>query len=147
MKIRRILLLLALACASVLGSSEQLKTLTILHVNDLHARLRPLDDGRGGFAYFAAVIRRERANCNDCLLLSAGDIVQGSPVSTIFHGLPAFEITNLFGFDAGTLGNHEFDYGWQQARRFLETAKYPIVCSNLADDQGRPFTKQPYTIL
>jgi 2',3'-cyclic-nucleotide 2'-phosphodiesterase (5'-nucleotidase family) len=147
MKIRRILLLLGLACAGAFAGPEQLKSLTILHANDLHARLRPSDDGSGGFAYFAAVIRRARANCNDCLLLSAGDIVQGSPVSTIFHGLPAFEITNLFGFDAGTLGNHEFDYGWRQARRFLETANYPIVCSNLTDDHGRLFTKQPYTIL
>jgi len=147
MKIRRVLLLLALVCASAVAGSEQLKSLTILHVNDLHARLRPADDGSGGFAYFAALVRRERANCSDCLLLSAGDIVQGSPVSTIFHGLPIFEITNLFGFDAGTVGNHEFDYGWKQARRFLETANYPIVCSNLVDDHGRPFTKQPYTIL
>jgi 2',3'-cyclic-nucleotide 2'-phosphodiesterase (5'-nucleotidase family) len=146
-KIRRILILIALACASALAGSEQVRSVTILHVNDLHAHLRPSDDGNGGFAYFAAVIRRERANCSDCLLLSAGDIVQGSPVSTIFRGLPVFEMTNLFGFDAGTLGNHEFDYGWRQARRFVETAKYPIVSSNLTDDHGRLFTKRPYTIL
>jgi 2',3'-cyclic-nucleotide 2'-phosphodiesterase (5'-nucleotidase family) len=59
--------------------------------------------------------------------LFAGDLVQGTPVSTIFHGLPVYEVANLFGFDAATLGNHEFDYGWMQVRKFIQTANYPMV--------------------
>src|SRR5689334_1919513 len=124
----------------------EIRTLTILHTNDLHARLTPLDNGNGGFAYLATVIRRERANCTDCILLSGGDLVQGTPVSTIFHGLPAFEIGNLLSFDAATLGNHEFDYGWMQTRKFLETAKYPIVTPNVVNAKNEPITK-PYVIL
>ena len=54
------------------------------------------------------VSRRERAGCRDCILLNAGDVAQGTPVSTIFHGLPVFEIANLLGIDAATLGNHDF---------------------------------------
>ena len=96
----------------------------------------------GGFAYLAAAIHRERAGCNDCILLNAGDLVQGRPVSTIFHGLPVFEIANLLGFDAATLGNHEFDYGWPQAQKFLKTAKYPIVTANLANGKGEDFHGQ-----
>jgi 2',3'-cyclic-nucleotide 2'-phosphodiesterase (5'-nucleotidase family) len=133
-----------LACAPL---AAEVRSLTILHTNDLHARLSPLEDRQGGFAYVAAVIRRERANCTDCILLFAGDLVQGSPVSTIFHGLPVYEVANLFGFDAATLGNHEFDYGWMQVRKFIQTAKYPMVTSNLVGAEGQLFTSQPYVIL
>jgi 2',3'-cyclic-nucleotide 2'-phosphodiesterase (5'-nucleotidase family) len=138
------LALALLACAPL---AAEIRSLTILHANDLHARLSPLEDRQGGFAYYAAAIRRERANCTDCILLNAGDLVQGSPVSTIFHGLPVYEIGNLFGFDAATLGNHEFDYGWMQVRKFIQTAKYPIVSSNLVGAGGQLFTPQPYVIL
>lgn len=98
-------------------------------------------------ACLAAAIRRERAGCGDCLLLNAGDLVQGTPVSTIFHGLPVYEIANLFGFDAATLGNHEFDYGWQQVQRFIRTAKFPVVTANVVDAEGRLLTPQPYVVL
>lgn len=139
--------LLAAALLACLPLSAEIRTLTILHTNDLHARLSPLENGNGGFAYVAAVIRRERANCNDCLLLNAGDMVQGSPVSTMFHGLPIYEIANLLGFDAATLGNHEFDYGWMQARKFVQTAKYPVVTANVVNAQGELLTPKPYVIL
>src|ERR1700730_7374840 len=133
-----------LACAPLAG---EIRSLTILHTNDLHARLMPLDNHHGGFAYLATVIRRERADCKDCILLNAGDLAQGTPVSTIFHGLPVFEIANLLGFDAGTLGNHDFDYGWMQARKFIQTSTYPIVASNVAGVNGQLFAPKPYLIL
>jgi len=127
--------------------AAEIRSLTILHTNDLHARLTPLENGRGGFAALAAVIRREREHCADCILLNAGDLAQGTPVSTIFHGEPVFEIANLLGFDAATLGNHDFDYGWLQARKFIQNAKYPIVSANMVGAGGRLFTPQPYVIL
>jgi 2',3'-cyclic-nucleotide 2'-phosphodiesterase (5'-nucleotidase family) len=140
------LLPLVLLCA-LFASADDVRTVTILHTNDLHARMLPLDNGQGGFAYLAAAIRQEREHCTGCLLLNAGDVVQGSPVSTIFHGLPIYEVVNLFGYDAGTLGNHDFDYGWRQARKFVETAKYPIACANVVDRKGRAFTRKPYVVL
>ncbi len=140
--LRRLLPLLV--CLPLAG---EIRSLTILHTNDLHARISPLENGNGGFAYLAAVIQQQRAGCKDCILLNAGDLVQGSPVSTMFHGLPVYEIANLLGFDAATLGNHEFDYGWLQARKFVQTADYPVVVSNLANSVGRPFTEKPYVIL
>lgn len=129
------------------ATAAEVRSLTILHVNDLHSRLMPLENKHGGFAYLASVIRRERANCKDCVLLNAGDVAQGTPVSTIFHGLPVFEIVNLLGIDAATLGNHDFDYGWPQTRKFITTAKYPIVSANVVGAQGQLFTSEPYTIL
>jgi 5'-nucleotidase / UDP-sugar diphosphatase len=141
---RRALLLSLFLSASL---PAEVRSLTIIHTNDLHARLTPLENHNGGFAYVAAVIRRERAQCTDCLVLFAGDLVQGTPVSTIFHGLPVYEIANLFSFDAATLGNHEFDYGWPQARKFLQTAKFPTVSANLVNSKGELFTPKPYVIL
>ena len=141
---RRALALSLLLCASL---PAEVRSLTIIHTNDLHARLTPLENHHGGFAYVAAVIRREREHCTDCLTLFAGDLVQGSPVSTIFHGLPVYQIANLFGFDAATLGNHEFDYGWPQARKFMQTANFPTVTANLVNSRGQLFTPKPYVIL
>lgn len=139
--------LLGLALLLSASAFAEIRTLTILHTNDLHARLSPLDNGNGGFAHLAAAVKRERAGCKDCLFLNAGDLVQGSPVSTIFHGLPVFEIANLLTLDAATLGNHEFDYAWPQAKKFLVTARYPIVTSNIENEKGEQFTKSPYVIL
>jgi 2',3'-cyclic-nucleotide 2'-phosphodiesterase (5'-nucleotidase family) len=138
---------LALIALAALPAFPEVRPLTILHVNDLHARLMPLENGHGGFARLASLIQRERANCPECILLHAGDVAQGSPVSTIFHGLPVFEIANLFGFDAGTLGNHEFDYGWMQARKFVSVSNYPIVSANIAGAKGELLTPKPYVIL
>jgi 2',3'-cyclic-nucleotide 2'-phosphodiesterase (5'-nucleotidase family) len=142
---KRLIVLLFLSLCWPLAA--EVRSLTILHSNDLHARLLPLDNHHGGFASLAAVVRRERAGCADCIYLNAGDLVQGTPVSTIFKGLPVYEISNLLGFDAATLGNHEFDYGWQQVLAFLGTAKYPIVSANLVDAAGRLMTAEPYVIL
>jgi len=141
---RRLLALPLLVCPYL---AAEVRSLTILHTNDLHARISPLDNGNGGFAYIATAIRRERANCHDCILLNAGDLVQGTPVSTIFHGLPVYQIANLLGFDAATLGNHEFDYGWMQVRKFIQTAKYPIVTSNVVNASGQLMTPKPSVIL
>jgi 5'-nucleotidase / UDP-sugar diphosphatase len=141
--IRRYAFVLLLACVTL---SAEVRTLTILHLNDLHAHIS-LENGRGGFAYLATVIQHQRANCTDCILLNAGDLVQGSPVSTIFRGAPIYELANFLGFDAATLGNHEFDYGWAQARNFAEIAKYPIVTASVFDAEGETLTPKAYVIL
>jgi 2',3'-cyclic-nucleotide 2'-phosphodiesterase (5'-nucleotidase family) len=142
--IRRRLALALLACTPL---AAEIRSLTILHTNDLHARMMPLENHHGGFAFLATVIRRERAGCHECILLNAGDVAQGSPVSTIFHGLPVFEVVNLLGYDVGTLGNHDFDYGWMQARKFIQISKYPIVSSNVVGAEGQLFAPAPYVIL
>jgi 5'-nucleotidase/UDP-sugar diphosphatase len=137
----------ALALAVCFPLAGEVRSLTILHTNDLHARISPLDNHHGGFAYLAAVIRRERDGCKDCILLNAGDLVQGSPVSTIFHGIPVYEIANLLGFDVSMPGNHEFDYGWMQTRKFIQVGKYPMVCANVVNSKGELFAPQPYVIV
>ena len=138
---------LAVSQLSVSQLTAEVRTLTILHTNDLHSRLTPLANHHGGFANLATVIRDQQKGCTDCILLNAGDLAQGSPVSTIYKAAPVFEIANLFGFDAFTLGNHDFDYGWQQTRNFIQMSKYPMVSANVVDAQNHTLTPQPWLIL
>jgi 2',3'-cyclic-nucleotide 2'-phosphodiesterase (5'-nucleotidase family) len=141
------LFLLVLTCAIAPAFAQAVHNLTILHSNDLHAHIRPDTDGVGGFAYLATELRHQREGCNACLYLNAGDLVQGTPVSTIYHGLPVYEISNLLGIDAATLGNHEFDYGYSNVAKFIRTAKYPVVSDNIVNAQGQLITGRGYTIL
>ncbi|HEV1288018.1 MAG TPA: bifunctional UDP-sugar hydrolase/5'-nucleotidase [Bryobacteraceae bacterium] len=144
MTLRRLLALLLFA---VFAAAQDVRSLTILHSNDLHAHLLPDDRGMGGFAYLATAVREERARSAASLYLNAGDLVQGTPVSTLFKGLPIYQIANRLGFDVSTLGNHEFDYGWQRIQDFVKTAKYPIVSANVANDQGTLLAGKPYVIM
>jgi 5'-nucleotidase/UDP-sugar diphosphatase len=133
-------------CAAFSCAQNPVQSFSILHTNDLHAHLLPDGDGLGGFAYLAAELRRQRQGCSTCLYLNAGDLVQGTPVSTLFHGLPVYQLANMLGMDAGTLGNHEFDYGWQSVRTFAKAARFPIVSANVVDGQGRLLTGRGYVI-
>ncbi|MBI3694612.1 MAG: bifunctional metallophosphatase/5'-nucleotidase, partial [Acidobacteria bacterium] len=142
----RLVCLWLLLFVGLAPAAEKLLPLTILHTNDLHARFLPDGKHRGGFAQLTAVIRRERAGCQTCLLLNAGDLVQGTPVSTLFRGLPVYEVANHFGFDASTIGNHEFDYGWQRIAEFARTARFPFVSANVVDGNGKLLAASAYVI-
>ncbi len=136
-------LLSLLLCVTPL--TAQIKPLTILHSNDLHAHLLPDDRDNGGFARLATEVRRQKAQCTACLYLNAGDLVQGTPVSTLFHGAPIYQIANLLGIDASTLGNHEFDYGWLRTQEFIRIARFPVVSANIVDADGKTMAR-PYVI-
>jgi 2',3'-cyclic-nucleotide 2'-phosphodiesterase (5'-nucleotidase family) len=131
---------------AAVATAQDIRSLTILHSNDLHAQLTPTVDGQGGFAYLAAEVRRQRAGCSTCIYLSAGDLVQGTPVSTIFHGDPVYQLANLMGFDAGTLGNHEFDYGWKAIQGFARIAHFPLLSANTQSPDGHYLTGRGYVI-
>jgi 2',3'-cyclic-nucleotide 2'-phosphodiesterase (5'-nucleotidase family) len=136
----------AIVACSPLWSQNGLVPLTVLHTNDLHAHLQPDDHGMGGFAYVAGAVRDQREHCQACIYLNAGDLVQGTPVSTIYRGVPVYEIANRMGIDISTLGNHEFDYGWKQILTFIKVAKFPIVSANVQNDAGGLLTGKGYAI-
>lgn len=141
---KRVVLLVSVLLSVCFAETQ---TLTILHTNDLHARLLPDDRGRGGFAYVATVIRQERAGCRRCVYLDGGDLVTGTPISTMFRGIPIFEIANSIGLDAFTLGNHDFDYGWQQVARFRETARFPVLSANIFGPDGKTIADATHLVV
>ena len=106
----------------------------------------PDADGVGGVAHLATVLQRERAAAHASLTLSAGDLVQGTPVSTVFQGMPDYEIANSLGIDVNCLGNHEFDYGWQKIGDFMRIANFPTVNANVIDASGNRMLNPPYVI-
>ena len=124
----------------------EVRSLTILHLNDLHARLLPDDRKRGGFAYVAQAIRHEREKADGVLVMHGGDLVQGTPVSTIFDGVPVYEVASQLGLDFHTLGNHEFDYGWHKIREFMNEASFTILSANVVNEQGKLLTGEAYRI-
>ena len=120
--------------------------LILLHVNDLHGYVSPrieraLDPARpvGGAANLAAMIKARRAARPDSvILLAAGDMFHGAPVSDLFLGRPVLDLMNDLRFDAMTLGNHEFDWGPATLRTLTEGARFPFLSANIVDREGKP---------
>jgi 5'-nucleotidase len=111
--------------------------LTILHTNDTHSRLEPfpMDGGRnqglGGIAGRSQLIRQIRAEEEHVLLLDAGDIFQGTPYFNIYKGEPEIKAMTAMGYDACTIGNHDFDAGMENlATQLSKHANFPMLVSN-----------------
>jgi 5'-nucleotidase / UDP-sugar diphosphatase len=125
------------------GASAQYK-LTILHTNDVHARFEPISkydsgcsaednaDGKcfGGSARLVTAIRTARARSDNSVLFDGGDQFQGSLFYTYYKGRVAAEMMNRMGYDAMTVGNHEFDDGPEVLRGFLDALNFPVLMSN-----------------
>ncbi|HRK01160.1 MAG TPA: 5'-nucleotidase C-terminal domain-containing protein [Oligoflexia bacterium] len=106
--------------------------ITLLHINDAY-ELAPIQ-GRGGLARIKGLseqIRRHHEKPENVLLLHAGDFLAPSLDSQIFRGTQMIDVMNRMGFDAVTLGNHEFEYGPETLLERMATAKFPIVTSNI----------------
>lgn len=104
--------------------------LTILHTNDTHSQVEPKANGQGGYARRMGLIKQERQADENLLLVDAGDFCQGTPYFNFYHGRVEIDAMNRMGYDAATLGNHEFDNGLDTLAAVLETAQFPIVCAN-----------------
>ncbi|MCA9522831.1 MAG: metallophosphoesterase, partial [Myxococcales bacterium] len=148
--ITSVTLLLVALCAAPPLAADGLR-LTILHTNDLHARYRPLSlSGRkvGGFARLAALIRSLRAK-DTTLTLHAGDLFQGTVLFTHFRGRLGLELLSKMGFDAMTLGNHEFDLGVAPLVAALRGVGFPVLCANLVLPKTSELRRRlvPFTIV
>ncbi|MCH2224010.1 MAG: metallophosphoesterase [Crocinitomicaceae bacterium] len=110
--------------------------LTILHTNDTHSNIEPFPEnhsryaGKGGVANRFDMIQRIRKEEKNVLLLDAGDIFQGTPYFNKFGGVLEMKLMSYLGYDAGTMGNHDFDAGLEGFVRAQEYAKFPFLCSN-----------------
>ena len=112
----------------------QPQPLVIMHTNDTHSQIDPYtkneDVNMGGFLRREAAIREVRAENPNTLLFDAGDFSQGTPYFNFFKGYVEVRLMNAMGYDAATLGNHEFDNGSAALAARLKTADFPIVCAN-----------------
>lgn len=117
-------------------ASTQTDYLTILHTNDVHSRLDPFpmdgskNAGMGGVAARAALIEKIRKQVPNVLLLDAGDIFQGTPYFNLYKGEPEIKAMSMMGYDAGTMGNHDFDAGLENFAYQLHHANFPIIICN-----------------
>ena len=114
------------------------KQLVILHTNDTHSTILPVNPnidnkdlaGRGGFLRRVNVVKEQRELHPGLLLIDSGDFSQGSGYYTLFKGEVEIGLMNQMGYDAATIGNHEFDYGMDNMAKLFRQANFPIVCSN-----------------
>ncbi|MBS9717088.1 bifunctional metallophosphatase/5'-nucleotidase [Pseudohalocynthiibacter aestuariivivens] len=126
------------------GTASADYSLTILHTNDFHARFEPIskyDSGCsaednaagecfGGTARLVTAITEARTRSNNAILVDGGDQFQGTLFYTYYKGALAAEMMNKLGYDAMTVGNHEFDDGPEVLRGFMDSIDFPILMSN-----------------
>lgn len=135
---KRFLVTAVLAVTVFAGAFAQGKRLVILHTNDTHSCIYPLNKhladtllaGRGGFIRRAVMVGEERKEHPNLLLLDSGDFSQGSPYYTLYKGDVEVGLMNLMRYDAATIGNHEFDFGVDNMARLFKKADFPVVCAN-----------------
>ncbi|MEP2641148.1 bifunctional metallophosphatase/5'-nucleotidase [Roseobacter sp.] len=139
----------ALALTSGVAAADY--NLTILHTNDFHARFEPIskyDSGCsveddvagecfGGSARLVTAIEEARGRAGNSILVDGGDQFQGTLFYTYYKGALAAEMMNKMGYDAMTVGNHEFDDGPEVLRGFMDAVTFPVLMSN-ADVSGEP---------
>ena len=110
--------------------------LTVLHTNDQHSRIEPFDSSysrnpnQGGFARRATLIQQIRSQEKNVLLLDSCDIFQGTPYFNFYGGELEFKLMSMMGYDAATMGNHDFDNGLEGFLKALPNAKFPFITSN-----------------
>lgn len=144
------LLLALLLLLPAAAQDEETFALTIMHTNDTHARHEPNGDGDGGVARQATVVNQIRAEVENSLLLDAGDRFSGSLFHTVFKGQDQVQIMNALGYDAMTLGNHEFDNGDDVLAEFIAGLNFPVVTANIDFSDSPELAEsgiEPYVIL
>lgn len=116
------------------GPGETL--ITVLHTNDTHSQIDPILDndktwaGKGGVARRATLVKRIRKENPNTILIDAGDVCQGTPYFNFYKGEVEYKAMSLIGYDAGTIGNHEFDNGVGSLAKALQFATFDIVSTN-----------------
>ena len=134
MKIRVLFaFLLTMSCFAYAQNDK----LIILHTNDMHSQVEPISEkiggfksGKGGMVRLYSYIHYIKSTNPNVLLLDAGDFSQGSSYYNLFKGNTEIDMMNLVHYDAGTMGNHEFDLGMDNLAKLFEKANFPIINCN-----------------
>ena len=114
--------------------NEEYEKLVLLHTNDTHSRLDAFDSGDfkglGGVAARKTIIDKIRSEEKNVLLVDAGDIFQGTPYFNMFLGELEIKAMSMLGYDASTMGNHDFDAGLDNFNKQMQHANFPFIVSN-----------------
>jgi 2',3'-cyclic-nucleotide 2'-phosphodiesterase (5'-nucleotidase family) len=132
----------ACAPAALLTPGPGETRVVIFHSNDVHAKI-------DNFAKVAAILERERKSGADVYYLSAGDNFTGNPIVDRYAppGEPMLEIYNRLGLDLLELGNHEFDYGWENLEQYIARARFRVLGANVQPPPGTLPQLQPSAVL
>lgn len=126
--------LVSLAPLDTLANKNEPIKLSILHTNDMHSRIEAFTTGRnkglGGMFQLSSLIKKIRQEEENVLLLDAGDIFQGTPYFNLFGGELEFRMMSEMGYDAVTIGNHDFDNGIDGLVNQMHHASFPFISSN-----------------
>ena len=119
--------------------AEDVKTLTIVHVNDVHGHVVEEEANEViGYAKLKTIVDELREDKN-VLLLNAGDTIHGTNFATLNRGEAVINLMNLMGFDAMVPGNHEFNYGYDRLLELADMAEFPILGANIVKEaDGTP---------
>lgn len=122
--------------ASAGSSVKRTPRLTILHTNDTHSNIDPFPanhakfPGQGGVARRYDLFQRIKAEEENVLILDSGDIFQGTPYFNKYHGVLEMKLMTELGYDASTMGNHDFDIGLEGFLNAKQHATFPFLCAN-----------------
>ena len=124
----------ALSVTGTVKAQEQPKPFdgktVILHSNDVHGAIE-------GYANIAALKAEYEAQGATVILVDAGDYSQGTTYVSSTKGLDAVKMMNAAGYDFATLGNHEFDYGYEQLKSNMSEAQFKVLCANVLGADGK----------
>lgn len=138
------------------NNQDETEELTIFTMNDFHGALYPSGYDEVGISKIAYWLKEQKKkNPNHTMILSAGDMFQGTAVSSMTRGKVVIESMNEIGFEAMTIGNHEFDWGTAEIKKFLDKdisngeSNFPFLGANIIEEatsQIADFSK-PYAII
>ncbi|GHU61436.1 metallophosphatase [Clostridia bacterium] len=137
--VSQVIMLFVMLFVLPINASAQVQTeqkITILHTNDVHARTT-------GETYLASLVEQKKAQQENVLVFSAGDVLHGQPFASISKGESMVDIMNLVGYDAMTAGNHDFQYGLERLQELCAKMNFPLLVANIVrkTDQKNVFEK------
>ena len=129
----------------VLAAESQ--KLTIVHVNDVHGRLKFDESSKQiGFGRLKTKVDELKTADPNLLLLNAGDTFHGEVDVNLSEGQIMVDMMNLMGFDVMVPGNHDFNYGYDRLLELKKAAKFPIIGANIVKESDGSSDFEPYVI-
>ena len=118
------------------GGTGEPTTIAIVHTNDTHGNVSDNEKNTIGFGKLATYVEQLKAENENVLLVDAGDMFQGLPFANLEKGHSVIELANTVGYDAMTVGNHEFDFGADNLFEIASKLNFPMLAANIAKEDG-----------